>query len=89
MRLKNEPSTKISADRKGATMYKRLFLCFALSMMVLIAGGYALSRTEPLAAREKGKQWFGKAKFGVFVHYLGQGDEWNSRVNSFDVERFA
>jgi hypothetical protein len=70
-------------------MYKRLFLSLALVMIVLIARDYASSRIELPTAREKGRQWFGKAKFGVFVHYLGQGEEWNKRVNSFDVRRFA
>jgi Thymidine phosphorylase len=70
-------------------MYKRIFLSLALAMMVLIAEGGAAGRTELLAAREKGRQWFGKAKFGVFVHYLGQGEEWNKRIDSFDVGRFA
>jgi len=70
-------------------MYKRLFLSFTLMMMVLISGSGSSSRTEPLTAREKGKRWFGQARFGVFVHYLGQGEEWNSRVDSFDVGRFA
>ncbi len=69
-------------------MYKRLFLSMALVMMALVAGD-ASSRTESLTAREKGRQWFSKAKFGVFVHYLGQGDEWNSRVDSFNVGRFV
>ena len=47
--------------------------------------------------------WFQRAGWGVFVHYLGTIDsspdgmesgelspaDWNRRVNSFDVQRFA
>lgn len=35
-------------------------------------------------------EWFYKAKWGVFIHYLGQpsesSEEWNSRINNFNVE---
>lgn len=35
------------------------------------------------------KDWLKDAKYGVFVHYLGGGDDWNEKVDSFDVARFA
>ena len=67
----------------------RLLLKISLVMMFLVPGGCASSHADPLAARQKGRQWFGRAKFGVFVHYLGRGDDWNDKVDSFDVKRFA
>ena len=70
-------------------MNKRLFLKVALVTVFLVAGGCALSSADPLAAREKGREWFGSAKFGVFLHYLGRGDDWNDKVDSFDVKRFV
>ncbi|MHC4517588.1 MAG: alpha-L-fucosidase [Planctomycetota bacterium] len=33
--------------------------------------------------------WFKEAKYGVFVHYLGGGADWNEKVNAFDVEKFT
>jgi len=67
----------------------RLFLKIGLVMMFWTAGGCALGQTDLLGTREKGRQWFGKAKFGVFVHYLGRGDDWNEKVDSFDVRHFV
>ena len=67
----------------------RLLLKAALAVGCLAAGGHELSQAERLAAREQGRQWLGKARFGVFVHYLGQGDDWNDKVDSFDVGHFA
>ena len=39
--------------------------------------------------RDGSKDWLADAGYGVFVHYLGGGPDWNDRVNSFDVGRFA
>jgi len=39
--------------------------------------------------QKRDTSWLRNARYGVFVHYLGGGDDWNERVNSFDVERFA
>jgi len=33
--------------------------------------------------------WLRNAKYGVFVHFLGGGSQWNQKVNSFNVETFA
>ncbi len=33
--------------------------------------------------------WMKNAKFGVFVHFLGGGPDWNRKVNSFNVDKFA
>lgn len=42
------------------------------------------------ASAENGDpSWFRAARFGVFVHFLGGGDQWNEQVNAFDVEAFA
>ena len=71
------------------TMNKRFFLKIVLVAVFSIAPGCASSHADPSAAREKGRRWFGEAKFGVFVHYLGRGDDWNDKVDSFDVKRFA
>ncbi|MBN2594318.1 MAG: alpha-L-fucosidase [Sedimentisphaerales bacterium] len=49
----------------------------------------SLAQEQQLPARENGKAWLKEAKFGVFVHYLGEGPNWNERVGSFDVEKFA
>ena len=70
-------------------MNKRLLLRVVLTTVILIAGGSAFGRQDRLSARQKGRQWFGGARFGVFIHYLGGGDDWNAKVDSFDVERFA
>ncbi len=42
-------------------------------------------------ARVEGSRaaWLKAAKHGVFVHFLGGGPEWNQKVDSFDVRRFA
>ncbi|HLB73288.1 MAG TPA: alpha-L-fucosidase [Sedimentisphaerales bacterium] len=67
----------------------RLVMKAALAAALFAAEGWALGHADPFAAREKGRQWLAKAKFGVFVHYLGQGDDWNGKVDSFDVRHFA
>ncbi len=33
--------------------------------------------------------WLDSAQYGVFIHFLGEGPTWNSRVNAFDVHCFA
>ncbi|MDX9755195.1 MAG: alpha-L-fucosidase [bacterium] len=40
-------------------------------------------------AQERDATWFREAKFGVFVHYLGGGPEWNAQVERFDVKTFT
>jgi alpha-L-fucosidase len=47
------------------------------------------AQTQQLPPREKGKKWLKEAKFGVFVHYLGEGSNWNERVESFNVKKFT
>jgi hypothetical protein len=49
----------------------------------------ALDATKPSPDREAGKQWLRAAKYGVFVHYLGGGPDWNETVADFDVDTFA
>ncbi|MFO7976803.1 MAG: alpha-L-fucosidase [Candidatus Hydrogenedentota bacterium] len=33
--------------------------------------------------------WFSEAKYGVFIHFLGGGEDWNAKVEAFDAEAFA
>lgn len=33
--------------------------------------------------------WMAGAQYGVFVHFLGEGPEWNARVNGLDAAAFA
>jgi hypothetical protein len=33
--------------------------------------------------------WLPEAKYGVFIHFLGGGENWNEQVEKFDVETFA
>lgn len=33
--------------------------------------------------------WLAPAKYGVFIHFLGEGKKWQDKVNAFDVEAFA
>lgn len=40
-------------------------------------------------AEETRGAWFSEAKYGVFVHFLGGGEGWNSQVEAFDTETFA
>jgi alpha-L-fucosidase len=47
------------------------------------------AQKQQLPPREKGKKWLKEAKFGVFVHYLGEGSNWNERVESFNVKKFT
>jgi len=58
----------------------------ALTVMTLLcAAGHVLASSGN--AQEKG--WLTEAGYGVFVHYLGGGPEWDKTVDSFEVERFA
>jgi hypothetical protein len=36
-------------------------------------------------------QWLREAKWGLFIHYIGgsSGEDWNKRVNAFDVEKLT
>ena len=62
---------------------------FGLFCSIVLLPGCLLAQNQQLQPREKGKAWLKKAKFGVFVHYLGEGPNWNDRVESFNVEKFA
>ncbi|MCD6395077.1 MAG: right-handed parallel beta-helix repeat-containing protein [Planctomycetes bacterium] len=52
-------------------------------------GLYADRYRKSVSGRADGKGWMKKSKFGVFVHYLGGGDSWNDKVNSFDAPGFV
>lgn len=54
-----------------------------------VARDQSTSPADATAAREASKQWFRQAKYGVFVHFLGGGSNWNATVNAFDVKTFA
>ena len=59
---------------------KRRLTVALLLLIGLIGGAFA----------ENGDvRWFRSAKFGVFVHFLGGGENWNDRVNAFDAKAFA
>jgi hypothetical protein len=62
---------------------------FSLFCSTVLLAGCLLAQNQQLQPREKEKAWLKEAKFGVFVHYLGQGPNWNERVESFNVEKFA
>ena len=61
----------------------------ALFCGIALLTGCLLAQNQQLPGREKRTAWLKAAKFGVFVHYLGQGPGWNKRVESFNVEKFA
>ena len=64
----------------------KFIAAYCCTILILVC---SISSAQSLSPREKGKKWLKDAKFGVFVHYLGQGQGWNDTVNSFDVKRFA
>ena len=68
-----------------------VLLCVVLLSVVGAAVGDVgrVEDNESAAGRAEGKEWMKDAKFGVFVHYLGGGDKWNDKVNSFNVKSFA
>jgi alpha-L-fucosidase len=54
----------------------------------------AAAAAVPLASAQTPRaDWFQKAKWGVFMHYLGSEgvspEEWNRRIDGFDVEGLA
>lgn len=57
------------------------------AIAVLLTLSYASTCLSATGQRDT--TWMKQAKYGVFVHYLGGGDGWNERVDSFDVERFT
>lgn len=62
----------------------------ALVFLILVCvSGHACTASEHIEKTARDKGWFTEAGYGVFVHYLGGGPDWNDKVNSFDVERFA
>jgi hypothetical protein len=64
---------------------KELMMLCGIALLTICS----FAQAQQLTPREKGKAWLKEAKFGVFVHYLGEGPNWNDRVRSFDVEKFA
>jgi len=63
------------------------YVTVVLVTLLCVAAHAAAS--GPIQNRDSGKNWLAAADYGVFVHYLGGGPDWNDRVNSFDVGRFA
>jgi alpha-L-fucosidase len=61
----------------------------ALLCGIALLTGCLLAQNQQLPTRNKRTAWLRAAKFGVFVHYLGGGPDWNKRVDAFDVEKFA
>lgn len=60
-------------------------ICFFGCLALFIFG----ITTSISFAQPRDMQWFRSAKFGVFVHFLGGGDQWNDQVNAFNPETFA
>jgi hypothetical protein len=58
----------------------------ALVVVIFIASG---CQSQSPIHSTPGKAWFAKARFGLFFHYLPSGPDFNDKVNSFNVERFA
>jgi hypothetical protein len=61
---------------------------FPIRLIVLLAAGTAAFAAEPRAA------WMQTARWGVFMHYLAPTpdlpvEEWNRRIDQFDVEGLA
>jgi alpha-L-fucosidase len=56
---------------------------------IVLLTGFSPAQKQQLSPRENGKKWLKEAKFGVFVHYLGEGPNWNERVESFNADKFA
>lgn len=57
---------------------------------ILVVAMLAATTFTSTTAAEGGRAaWFRDAKYGVFVHFLGGGPDWNKKVDSFDVEAFA
>jgi len=61
---------------------------FALLVSTCAAGCSCLA-TETDSGQTSRTAWMAEAKYGVFVHYLGGGEDWNDKVDSFDVAKFA
>lgn len=65
---------------------KRPILTLLTLCCVTVFSAFA---AEKDSQQTSGKAWLKEAKYGVFVHYLGGGANWNEKVDSFDVEKFA
>jgi alpha-L-fucosidase len=59
-----------------------------MRLLALIVSTCALITTATASDAQRA-DWLNEAKYGVFVHYLGGGPNWNKTVESFDVPRFA
>ncbi len=60
-----------------------------LTLVTLWCAAGHVAASDRVQNKNSGKNWLADAGYGVFVHYLGGGPDWNGRVNSFDVGRFA
>ncbi|MBN1349411.1 alpha-L-fucosidase [candidate division KSB1 bacterium] len=56
-----------------------LYFCLSIALIPLL-----------MCAEKPGRgKWFNEAKYGVFVHFLGGGADWNRKVDSFNVASFV
>lgn len=55
---------------------------------VILAAGLGVWCGAAGAAEARGA-WFAQAKYGVFIHFLGEGEDWSEQVEAFDAEAFA
>src|ERR1035441_8398338 len=71
---------------------------YQLLCVILALTTAAIAGQEPTPAASHRTDWFHQAKWGVFMHYMGdtvlKGDEltienWNKAVDSFDVKGLA
>ena len=65
----------------------RRFVVISLTLGFVVSCSQATSQRADRQVRDA--TWLREAGYGVFVHYLGGGDGWNEKVDSFDVEKFT
>jgi len=58
-------------------------------LVTLLCGAAHTAASDRIQKTDSGRTWLADAGYGVFVHYLGGGPDWDKTVDSFDVERFA
>jgi len=59
-----------------------------MRVTAMLVAGLAVWCGVAGAAEARGA-WFPQAKYGVFIHFLGGGNDWSSQVDAFNAEAFA
>ncbi len=57
-----------------------------LTGLALLAGTVTAQSPATPSSRAA---WLGQAKYGVFIHFLGEGPKWQEKVDAVDVEAIA